>query len=73
MRRLDDPSITDEDSLYRRILPSWVVPKIGGGFRPSSSAFLDNRSGEVSVNVARLTTQERVLATYPEQERRDRP
>jgi len=69
MARTDDPSIADEDALWRRILAhrGWIVRASNGGFRPSSVAFLDNLNGEVSVHVARLTTKDLVLADYPDQ------
>ena len=42
----DDKSIIDDEQLFRRIPPEWVVddPKTGGK-RPSSQAFQDNRDG----------------------------
>jgi hypothetical protein len=63
--RVDDLSIPDDEPLWRRILPDWLCPIEDGGFRPSSAAFLDNRSGEVSVHVASLTTAELVLRDRP--------
>jgi len=60
--RPDDPSIPDSEGLWRRILPlkGWI--KIEGDQpRPSSMAFIDRRSGEVSVHRSSLTTQGAVL------------
>src|SRR3989442_5587798 len=62
--RTDDSSIKDEDPLWRRILSSWVHRNPDGTVRPSSVAFLDRLSGEVSVHLARLTNVERVLAGH---------
>jgi hypothetical protein len=67
MPRTDDPAISDSDILWRRIWPQWLVSSEVGGFRPSSAAFLDGHTNEVSVNIARMTTQEKVLKNLPEQ------
>jgi len=62
-QRIDDPSIKDEDLLWRRILnvPQWVTQNPAGGYRVSSAVFIDDYTGEVSVHQAKLTTQERAL------------
>lgn len=69
--RVDDENLSDDEILWRRILakPEWVENNRdgSGSIRPSSIAFLDNRTKEVSVNVASLTTKEEVLAPYPNQ------
>ena len=62
----DDPSIRDADALWRRILPAWVVAVEGGGYRPSSSAFLDNHTTELSIHLAALTTPDNALAGHPD-------
>jgi hypothetical protein len=61
--RTDDPTIVDNEPLWRRIrpLPGWIHRNSDGSFRPSSMAFLDNIDGELSVHLANLTTQEAVL------------
>lgn len=65
--RVDDDSIADEELLLRRIcdIPQWIKPAEDGEIKPSSAAFLDNHTNEVSVNVASLTTQEEVMKNYP--------
>ncbi len=64
----DDPSIRDADELWRRVpdQAEWWKWESDGSVRPSSAAFFDNRSGELSVHLGRLTTQDRVLGTYPQ-------
>jgi hypothetical protein len=62
----DDRTIPDAEGLWRRIHPSWIVPdRETGGWRVSSAAFIDRR-GELSVDLASLTTVEWSLAGYPE-------
>ena len=65
--RTDDTDLTDESVLLRRIwnTPIWVVEK-DGLLRPSSAAFLDNITNEVSVSVADLTTPEEELRNLPD-------
>lgn len=56
--------IYDEDALYRRLPPSTVTDG-----RVGSNAFKDKRGkpdGAISVEIARLTTPERVLGEYRE-------
>jgi hypothetical protein len=64
--RVDDPTIEDKARLWRRILPQWVHRKPDGSVRPASFAFLDRLSGELSVHIASLTTQERALQGHPD-------
>jgi hypothetical protein len=66
--RVDDPTINDDDLLWRRIVnkPEWVSRNSDGSWRVSSAAFIDRYTGEVSVHLARLTTQEKVLASRPD-------
>lgn len=66
--RFDDESIADSDILWRRIcdIPQWIKKVDDGQIKPSSAAFLDDYTNEVSVNVALLTTQENVMKDYPE-------
>lgn len=63
--REDAKTISDDDLLWRRIVnkPEWVNPNTG---RVSSAAFIDRYTGEVSVHLARLTTQEKALAGRPD-------
>ncbi|MGH9837472.1 MAG: hypothetical protein ACREEM_01665 [Blastocatellia bacterium] len=63
--RIDDLSIPDDDLLWRRLRPDWVIPT-EDGFRISSAAFKDGRH-EVSVDLAAQTTQEKTLAGFPNQ------
>lgn len=62
--RTDDPSIGNDEPLWRRLLPSWVELTPSGELRVCSVAFKDRRSYEVSVHIAVLTSQERVLQNY---------
>ena len=57
-QRADDLSVSSSELLWRRIpnQPSWVKVEPNGKARPSSAAFLDGLTGEVSVHRARLTT-----------------
>ncbi|HWQ36014.1 MAG TPA: hypothetical protein VNQ79_24440 [Blastocatellia bacterium] len=74
--RIDDPSISDDDLLWRRIVnnPIWwkrdeqgnPVLNTQGSPCLSSAAFLDGYTGEVSVHLARLTSQEKVLLRKPD-------
>ncbi|MGH9833349.1 MAG: hypothetical protein ACREBD_11340 [Blastocatellia bacterium] len=68
-QRIDDQSIKDEDLLWRRIVntPVWIKQNSDGTYRPSSAAFLDDYTGEVSVHLAKLTTQEQALAGCPDE------
>lgn len=59
----DDPTVADEEELWRRIHPEWVVSN-AGGTRVSSAAFKES-SGEISVDRANLTNAEAALALYP--------
>lgn len=53
----DDPSIQDDASLWRRILPSWVImDENAGEFRPSSAAFDDYRDSPMSVLIENIVT-----------------
>ena len=65
--RSDDPSIADDEALWRRILPvpAMLVTHPDGSRRPSSAAFLDGHTGEVSVHRAALTTSDRILLQHP--------
>jgi hypothetical protein len=65
--RSDDPSIADGEALWRRILPlpAMLVTEPDGSRRPSSAAFLDGHTGEVSVHRAALTSADRVLLRHP--------
>lgn len=64
--RTDDNSLDDNEGLLRRIvdIPEWV--KITErGLRPSSAAFLDGYTNEVSVSVESLTTLDQIANQYP--------
>ena len=65
--RPDDPSIADDEPLWRRILPipAMLVTSPDGTHRPSSAAFLDGHTGEVSVHRATLTSKDQILLLYP--------
>jgi hypothetical protein len=66
--RKDDLSIGDEEVLWRGIHPHQIVQQAGGAFRPGSFAFQDNTPfGELSVHIALLTDQVRILKNYPDQ------
>lgn len=75
-QRVDDSSISNDDLLWRRIVnnPIWwkrdeqgnPVRDINGSPCLSSAAFLDGYTGEVSVHLARLTTQEKALSARPD-------
>jgi hypothetical protein len=62
--RIDDSSIGDEERLWRRIIPRWIITE-DGKFRPSSTAFLDDYTNEVSVNIAVLTDLDKALEDHP--------
>jgi len=63
--RPNDPSIPDDERLWRRIRSDWVHRPAGDQPRPSSAAFKDNLSGEVSVFIASATTTDALLQTRP--------
>lgn len=67
-QRDDDKTISNEDLLWRRIanVPQLIKPLPDGSYRVSSAAFKDGINGEVSVHLARLTSQEKALADHPE-------
>ena len=66
--RTDDLTLADEKVVLRRIwnTPEWVPENQDGPLRPSSVAFLDARTNEVSVNAAEETTIGNVLSGYPD-------
>jgi hypothetical protein len=65
--RVDDPTIGDEEVLWRRIRPEWVQREPDGTSRPGSFAFMDRTpSAELSVHIASLTDQDCVLQGYPQ-------
>ena len=54
----DDPSIGDENELWRRIPHWWIVPDENrGSFRPASAAFDDDRDGPMSVFLASVMAE----------------
>ena len=62
--RRDDPSVSDNERLWRRVHPSDIIrdPE-SKELRPTSAAF--RPSEEMSVDIASLTTPEAVLSNYP--------
>ena len=62
--RRDDPSVSDNERLWRRVHPSDIIrdPE-SEELRPTSAAF--RPSDEMSVDIASLTTPEAVLSNYP--------
>lgn len=60
----NDPGIVNDDDLWRRITPDWVVfDKNLGRVRPSSAAFRDQ---SLSVLLAREDNEERALTGWRE-------
>lgn len=63
--RVDDPTISNNERLWRRVHPSQIKPdQETGNPIPSSAAF--RPSDEMSVHLASLTSPEAVLANYPQ-------
>jgi hypothetical protein len=62
----DDTTIQDEDDLWRRIPPNWIVPDENrGGWRPASQAFNDHPDGSpMSVKLAKEERIEDVMASH---------
>jgi hypothetical protein len=63
----DDPSIKDEDNLWRRFPPRYVVGDGKGGLRPTSQAFHHGDGGEISVNVEGVAELDSITARYPQE------
>jgi hypothetical protein len=63
--RVDDPTINDDETLWRRILPDWIHTEESGRVRAKSFAFIDRLSGELSVHIAAMTNRDAVLAIRP--------
>ena len=65
-KRADDPTIRNEDELWRFVHPKQVYfdPQLNR-FRPQSGVFID-RSDEMSVDVARLASLESARQRLPE-------
>lgn len=62
-RRADDPSIADEEILWRRVAEAHILSNPStGGARPSSAVFCTD---EMSVHIASLTSTPAVLRNYP--------
>ena len=60
----DDPTIADEDDLWRRVTPDWVLrDENEGRVRPSSAAF---RDPSLSVLLARDDNPDRALTGWRE-------
>jgi hypothetical protein len=51
-QRVDDPTIGDDEVLWRRIYPEWIQQESDGTARPKSFSFIDRRSHELSVHIA---------------------
>src|SRR6266508_1374175 len=65
---VDHPTIKDDYQLWRRIpdLPQMIKKLPDATCCPLSAAFKDGRYGAVSVHCAKLATQKKALAKYPE-------
>lgn len=57
----DDPTIANNDELWRRVPPQQLITEDDGSPRASSAAFDDE---ELSVNVAKDTTMDKTLAGH---------
>jgi len=64
--RVDDPSVTDDTILWRRVLPDWLHKNEDGSYRPQSIAFVDRGSHELSVHISHMTTPQKALAGFPD-------
>lgn len=65
--RVDDPTIGDDEVLWRRIRPAWLQKEADGTVRPGSFAFMDRTpSAELSVHIASLTDSDRALEGRPQ-------
>lgn len=54
-QRIDDPAIiTNDEILWRRIIPNWLCQESDGTFRPAKVAFIDRLTHEVSVHRAAI-------------------
>ena len=51
----DDPTILDDDRLFRRVRPNQLIPESDGSQRPSSAVF---KTPELSVNIESLMVQQ---------------
>ena len=67
MHPLDDPSIPDSETLWRRVPVSWIVPdQRNGGTRLSSQAFEGSSDGSgCSVLLSSQAKLEDVFARHP--------
>lgn len=65
--RADDPAIRNEDELWRSVHPSqlFLDPQTKR-IRPKSGAFIDRNTGEMSVDVARLTSLDAIRHRRPQ-------
>ncbi len=61
-----DVEINDETLIWRRVLPDWIHANNDGSFRPKSIAFVDRRTNQLSVHIARLTSVTSALAGRPD-------
>jgi len=61
MSPVDDPTIGDDEALWRRIAPSQIRVDENGQEEPISGAF---NGTEISVHIASLTTRQAVQARY---------
>jgi hypothetical protein len=62
---VDDGSVGNDEVLWRRVFKNWVEPDENGQPRTRSLAFLDRRSGKISVHRSHLTTEAFVLRNHP--------
>ncbi len=64
-QRTDDLTVADDALLWRRILdPRWVNKEEDGSYRPTSAAFRDGLTGEISVHLAEQIEVETVMKGY---------
>lgn len=63
--RVDDGSVRNDEVLLRRLLSDWIERDESGRVRPTSLAFIDRRSGELSVHRQQLTSEAFVLRNHP--------
>jgi hypothetical protein len=64
--RVDDGAIPDYELLWRRVHQTWTERDEAGEVRATSLAFIDRRSGEISVHRSGLTTEAFVLRNHPD-------
>ena len=65
--RQDDSTISDEETLWRRVLDdnNWWTREPDGRIRTSSTVFKDRQSYELSMYIAASTSESEVLSSHP--------